>query len=138
MSFLGNITPPWRKEKKDEKRVEKKEAAAAPTGQGLAPARTQGSRSARGGFAILHPYVTEKTSLAQALRNTYAFKVERRATARAVKEEVERLFGVSVTKVNMANMPGKKIRLGVREGRVPGFRKAMVTLKEGDKIDTGV
>ncbi len=138
MSFLGNITPPWRKEKKGEKRAEKKEIAAAASAQSHVPLAAKGSGSARGGFVILHPWVTEKTSLAQALRNTYAFKVGKRATAREVKKEVERLFGVSVTKVNMANMPGKKIRLGLREGKVPGFRKAMVTLKEGEKIDTGV
>ncbi len=86
---------------------------------------------------ISHPYLTEKSSLLTANYNAYVFKVHRSATANEVKKAVQKLFSVSVTKVNMANMPSKKVRLGMREGRIPGFRKAIVTLKKGDKIDIG-
>lgn len=89
------------------------------------------------GALITHPYLTEKSSLLQANHNAYVFKVHRSATANEVKKAVQKLFSVSVTKVNMANMPSKTIRLGVREGHIPGFRKAIVTLKKGDMIDIG-
>lgn len=87
---------------------------------------------------FMQPWVTEKASLMSAAHRTWVFKVAPRTTASEVKKAVERTFGVTVTEVRMANMPGKKVRVGMREGKVPGFRKAMVTLKEGDKIDIGV
>lgn len=89
-------------------------------------------------FLIVRPHVTEKSSLTQANNNIYTFKVSGRATANEIKKEIQRMFSVTVVRVNMANMPSKKIRFGGREGKVPGFRKAMVLLKEGEKIDAGV
>lgn len=88
-------------------------------------------------FLVMRPHVTEKSGLMQANHNIYVFKVDRRATANEIKKEITRMFSVTVARVNMANMPSKKIRFGGREGRVPGFRKAMVMLKEGEKIDVG-
>lgn len=111
---------------KKEKSVMKKSSAAA-----VNPARMPASS------LIVRPHVTEKSSLMQANNNIYAFRVSSRATANEIKKEIQRMFSVTVVRVNMANMPSKKIRFGGREGRVPGFRKAMVLLKEGEKIDAG-
>lgn len=67
------------------------------------------------------PIITEK-SMAQATRGKYTFEVEKRASKGEVKQAVEKLFNVTV--------------LGVRTARVhEGFKKAVVTLKEGDKIE---
>lgn len=89
------------------------------------------------GRVIEHPYVTEKTSMCAA-KNTYVFKVARATTKNEIAKAIRRMFGVTVMKVNVMNMPEKKVRVGRHEGRVPGFKKAMVTIKEGEKIDIGV
>lgn len=89
------------------------------------------------GQVIEHPYITEKTSTLAA-HNTYVFRVARRATRSEIVKAIQRMFKVTVMKVNVMNMPGKKVRVGRHEGRVPGFKKAMVTIKEGEKIDIGV
>ncbi|MBI5913683.1 50S ribosomal protein L23 [Candidatus Azambacteria bacterium] len=89
------------------------------------------------GRVIEHPYITEKTSRCAA-QNTYVFKVARATTKNEIVKAIQRMFKVTVTKVNVMNMPGKKVRLGRHEGRVPGFKKAMVTIKEGETIDIGV
>lgn len=89
------------------------------------------------GQVIEHPYITEKTS-ALAAHNTYVFRVARRTTKNEIVKAIQRMFKVTVMKVNVMNMPGKKVRVGRHEGRVPGFKKAMVTIKEGEKIDIGV
>ena len=86
---------------------------------------------------IENPYITEKTS-ALAAHNTYVFRVARRATKNEIVKAIQRMFKVTVMKVNVMNMPGKKVRVGGRAGRVPGFKKAMVTIKDGEKIDIGV
>lgn len=111
---------------------EKKKASVAE-----APSKTGSFAPSFASALITHPYLTEKTSFLQATNNAYVFKVARSATANEVKKAVQKLFSVTVEKVNMTNMPSKKVRHGMREGRVPGFRKAIVRLKKGDKIDIG-
>jgi len=135
MSILGKIKTSLVKPKKSEK------AKKAPENKNISSEKAlphMAGRISVPASLISRPYVTEKTSLLQANSNTYVFKVRRHASANEVKKAVARIFGVTVVRVNMANMPKKTIRLGVHEGSVPGFRKAMVTLKDGDKIDTGV
>lgn len=133
MSILGTIKTSFAKPKKaaPKKAGEKKTALVAEA------AGASGSKGAYLRALIVSPYVTEKSSMLQAHNNTYVFKVDHRATTNEIRKAVEQVFGVTVRRVNMANMPSKKIRVGLHEGRVPGFRKAMVTLKAGDKIDIG-
>ena len=78
-------------------------------------------------------HVTEKASLGNAL-NKYTFRVARRANKTEVKKAVEGKYGVRVLRVNIVNAKGKSVRLGKIEGRVPGFKKAIVTLAEGQTI----
>jgi len=70
--------------------------------------------------------------------NKYVFKVPNNINKIDVKRAVEDVFNVSVVKVAIANTASKKVRLGRHEGRKSGFKKAMITLKEGDKIDIGI
>ena len=86
---------------------------------------------------LVEPYITEKTSM-MGQQNKYVFKVPKNTNKIDVKRAVENIFGVSVTNVAMANTASRKVRLGRHEGRKPGFKKAMITLKEGDKIDIGI
>jgi len=61
--------------------------------------------------------------------------VDRRANKIEIGKAVEELFGVHVLKVRTINVPGKPKRLGRYEGRRPGWKKAIVTLAEGETIE---
>ncbi len=83
---------------------------------------------------VLHrPLVTEKNTGLQAL-GKYAFEVADAANKTEIKLAVEKAFKVNVTAVNVVNLPGKTRRMGRREMPPRPWKKAVVTLKEGDKI----
>ncbi len=86
---------------------------------------------------ILAPYVTEKASLMTA-ENKYVFKVSDKANKMMIKKAIESIYNVKVLSVNVVNVPKKKIRIGLHEGKKSGFKKAIVKLSQGDKIDLGV
>lgn len=80
------------------------------------------------------PYITEKsTELAQ--RGQYTFRVLKKANKTEIKKAIEELYGVNVEAVKIMKKPSKKRRLGRQEGSKPGFKKAIVKIKEGQKID---
>ncbi len=80
--------------------------------------------------------LTEKATLLSETRNQYVFKVVPRATKPQIKRAIEFLFKKSVVAVNTANYAGKKKRERRADfGRRPHWKKAIITLKEGDKID---
>jgi large subunit ribosomal protein L23 len=68
-------------------------------------------------------------------RSKYAFKVAQKATKQQVKVAVEKAFKVNVTKVNMVTVHGKEKRSGRRLAMTPSWRKAVVTLMPGQKIE---
>ena len=88
---------------------------------------------------IISPLITEKsTNLSE--QNKIVFRVPFKASKTNLKSNIEKIFKVNVTKINMIN---KKNRVKLTRGRkvkVPGFKKAIVTLKKGQSIDltTGV
>ena len=84
---------------------------------------------------VLHrPLVTEKNSVLQTL-GKYAFEVAQEANKAQIKQAVEAAFKVTVTGVNVMTVPGKKKRMRGREVMSPSWKKALVTLKPGDKIE---
>jgi large subunit ribosomal protein L23 len=83
---------------------------------------------------LRRPLVTEKNAALQAL-GKYAFDVDEVATKPQVKQAVEKAFKVSVTAVNVMMVPGKTRRIGRREVKTQSWKKAIVTLKPGDKIE---
>lgn len=83
---------------------------------------------------LRRPLVTEKNATLQAA-GKYAFEVARRANKMQIKDAVETAFKVTVTTVNVLNMPGKSKRMGKGITVTPNWKKAIVTLKPGDKID---
>lgn len=86
-------------------------------------------------FGIINrPLITEKGNLLQS-EGKYVFIVSGRANKHQVKEAVEGLFNVSVLEVNMINVKGKAKRMGPRKVSAPDRKKAIVTLKPGDKIE---
>jgi large subunit ribosomal protein L23 len=81
------------------------------------------------------PLITEKGNLMKDELNQITFEVERRANKIEIKEAVEKIFKVNVVKVHTLNMRGKMKRLGRSQGKKPNWKKAIITLKEGDNID---
>jgi large subunit ribosomal protein L23 len=80
--------------------------------------------------------LTEKASLLGEKQNKYVFRVSRRANKIQIKQAVEQLFQKKVIDVNTANYHGKKKRERTQNyGRTAHWKKAIVTLKEGDKIE---
>ncbi len=94
-------------------------------------------RKSVGVSALSLPHITEKAGLLRG-QNQYVFKVVPGATKYGVRHSVQAQYGVEVEKVRMITVPSKSIRVGRRMGERPGYKKAMVTLKEGHKIETGV
>ncbi|MBN1444774.1 MAG: 50S ribosomal protein L23 [Candidatus Omnitrophica bacterium] len=83
---------------------------------------------------VKFPVVTEKSNEASA-GNKYTFCVDKKSGKIGIKKAVEEIYNVKVEKVNIVNMPRKKKNYKFRiEGYKPGYKKAVVTLKEGDKI----
>jgi large subunit ribosomal protein L23 len=83
---------------------------------------------------IRRPIVTEKSMRGTTL-GKYTFEVDRTSPKPVIRDAVQRLFGVKVTKVNVIVIPGRERRRGQHYYREAAFRKAIVTLAEGDKID---
>ncbi|MCR4419462.1 MAG: 50S ribosomal protein L23 [Clostridia bacterium] len=83
---------------------------------------------------IIRPVVTEKSTRLMG-ENKYTFLVHPRATKVDIRRAVEELFHVTVVKVNTLKVRGKRRRLGRTVGRTPDRKKAVVTLKPGDKIE---
>ncbi len=79
--------------------------------------------------------ITEKSTRQKDEARQYAFEVHRNANKIEIQTAVERLFKVKVLQVRTANVLGKVKRLGRRQGKRPDWKKAIVTLREGDRID---
>jgi large subunit ribosomal protein L23 len=84
---------------------------------------------------IIRPLITEKVSDLQETEHKVAFVVNPDANKIEIKRAVEKRFNVKVEKVATANFMGKVKKMGRFEGRRPDFKKAVVTLKEGFKIE---
>ena len=83
---------------------------------------------------IIAPVITEK-SAAAAEKNVYTFKVASEANKIQIKKAIEAAFGVKVEKVNTLNTKAKAKRVGRYTGKTKTYKKAIVTLAEGQSID---
>jgi len=88
---------------------------------------------------LIKPIVTEKMTEQSEKLNRYGFKVDHRANKIEIKKAVEKMYGVSVENVNTMNYAGKSkskfTKAGLIEGKTNKFKKAIVTVTEGDVID---
>lgn len=88
---------------------------------------------------LIKPILTEKANLQQEKLNKYTFKVNRRANKLEIKDAVESFYAVAVADVNTVVVPGKNkarfTKAGYIKGVKPSFKKAYVTLAEGETID---
>ena len=83
---------------------------------------------------LRRPVITEKNTELQA-QGKYAFEVAREANKPQIKQAVEKAFKVKVTAVNVVAVHGKVRRVGRRQVLTPAWKKAIVTLAPGDKIE---
>lgn len=83
---------------------------------------------------ILRPVLTEKSTQLREAQNKYCFMVRPNANKSEVKRAVEETLSVKVESVHIVNILGKEKRLGRFSGKRPDWKKAIVTLKEGEKI----
>ncbi|NOZ01684.1 MAG: 50S ribosomal protein L23 [Deltaproteobacteria bacterium] len=84
---------------------------------------------------IRRPLITEKANLDKDRLNAYHFEVPITVDSQEIREAVEKVFEVKVKKVRTMIMRGKKRRIGRFQGKRPNWKKAIVTLKEGQSID---
>jgi len=84
---------------------------------------------------IRAPRISEKTARLQEVSNQYVFEVSTEANKLEIKEAIEKIFGVNVRAVNVVNVKGKNKAFKFRMGRRGDWRKAYVTLAEGQSID---
>jgi large subunit ribosomal protein L23 len=84
---------------------------------------------------ISSPLITEKGTLVNEQGNQFLFRVRREANKVEIRRAVETLFKVKVEKVHTLNYLGKKRRVGKSLGQRPGWKKAYVTLAQGQRID---
>jgi large subunit ribosomal protein L23 len=84
---------------------------------------------------IKRPLITEKTSLQKEALNKVVFEVDRKANRVEIKQAVQKIFNVAVTGVQTAHVRGKFKRRGNIIGKRKDWKKAIVTLKPGERID---
>jgi large subunit ribosomal protein L23 len=84
---------------------------------------------------IVQPIISEKMEYLGDAQRKYAFRVDPRANKIEIKGAIEAIYKVTVTDVNVMNRRGKKRRVRYTEGRRSSWKKAIVTLKEGDTIE---
>ena len=88
---------------------------------------------------LIKPILTEKANAQQEKLRRYAFRVDRRANKLEIKKAVEQFYGISVVDVNTTVVPAKaktrSTKAGMVEGRKPSYKKALVTVAEGESID---
>jgi large subunit ribosomal protein L23 len=88
---------------------------------------------------LIKPILTEKANAQQDKLRRYAFRVAKKANKLEIKKAVENFYGVTVTDVNTSVVPAKSksryTKAGVISGRKPSYKKAFVTVAEGENID---
>ena len=84
---------------------------------------------------IKRPVITEKSAYMKDVGNYVVFEVDKKANKTQIKKAVEELFKVKVEGVKTIVVPGKEKKLGRSTGRVPSWKKAIVKLRQGEKIE---
>jgi large subunit ribosomal protein L23 len=84
---------------------------------------------------VKYPVITQKTYIALYKNRQYTFDVDARLTKPQIKKLFETLFNINVISVNTHLPPRKKIRVGMAQGFRPRYKRAIITLKEGQSIN---
>ena len=87
------------------------------------------------GDIIIAPVITEKSSVVSSDGKTYVFKVNKKANKFQIKDAIEKAFNVKVVNINTLNTKPKNKRVGKYTGQTKTYKKAYVTLAEGNSIE---
>lgn len=87
------------------------------------------------GDIIIAPVITEKSSVVSSDGKTYVFKVNKKANKFQIKDAIEKAFNVKVVNINTLNTKPKNKRVGRYTGQTKTYKKAYVTLAEGNSIE---
>jgi large subunit ribosomal protein L23 len=127
-------------EPKEEKAVKKEDVKGAEVKESREekiiklPKRVEKKAFSEAWHILQSPHVTEKSGML-AEHNHFVFKVSPSANKQQIKKAVQDLYGVAVDKVTVVNIPRKARKLGKSQGFKSGYRKAMVKLAPGEKIE---
>lgn len=83
---------------------------------------------------IIRPHITEKTGILSQV-GVYTFQVDRSANKQTISKAVKELYKVTPVRISVIKVPMKNIFVRGKKGSIPGMKKAMVTVKKGEKID---
>jgi len=133
MSLFNKKT---KKEKYEEAKLEQETAKETAEKQKIAASAVKlpKGEDAQSYQSVIGPHITEKASTLGE-QNKYVFRITSSANKTEVKKAIEKLYKVSVKNVHVITMPSKFRQVGRYKGRKPGFRKAIITLKKGDRIE---
>jgi large subunit ribosomal protein L23 len=122
-----------KKKKEEEKKEEKKkEEEISSSTEGISSVLPKSTKIAS--RILLRPIITEKATALESL-NKYVFEVSRNANKVEIKKAIKELYNVEPIKVSIINIKPKPVRYGKAVGTTKGFKKAIITLKKGEKID---
>ena len=133
MGILKRIKKSDADTKATEEKVEDVVAAPKATKKKVASKKSKSSKASETNV-ILRPLVTEKTAVL-ASAGKYVFVVSTGANRIQVKTAIKEMFGVAPTSVNIQNVRGKRVRFGKRRGKRSDWKKAVVSLPKGQKIN---
>ncbi|MFZ2303953.1 MAG: 50S ribosomal protein L23 [Minisyncoccia bacterium] len=85
-------------------------------------------------YSLVRPHITEKAAIL-AEKGTYVFEVAKDTNKIEIAKAIQALYSVTPTRVNIINLPDTRVFVRNRKGVKSGLRKALVTLKKGDKIE---
>ncbi|MCX6731897.1 MAG: 50S ribosomal protein L23 [Candidatus Parcubacteria bacterium] len=121
-----------KKKKKGEEKTEKVAEGEPRQGREKKGALAKASNFVSGIF--IKPHIAEKSTLLNE-KGIYVFEIDKNTNKSMVKQAVKEKYGVLPRKVNIINIPSKKISFRGKKGTKRGFKKAIVCLKKGDKIE---
>jgi large subunit ribosomal protein L23 len=125
----------FKRKKKEEEKPKPAETAGEEVETPAAPAvKLPKGEDAESFRVVLKPHISEKGTVLEGV-GKYIFKVAKGTNKPAIKKAIEKLYKVRVENVHILKMPSKFRQVGKYEGKKPGFKKAIVTLKEGDRIE---
>ncbi len=118
---------------KKKEEAKKKEAPKKSEPLNVSPKKAKG-KSLMAWRQLKYPYISEKATKLNE-ENKYIFVVSDEANKTEIKKAVEEIYKTKVVNVNIINIPKKRKRLGRYQGWKKGFKKAIVEIKKGEKID---
>ncbi|TSA57972.1 50S ribosomal protein L23 [bacterium] len=121
-----------------EKKVEKKKIEKEVVEEKKAGIKNKVVLEGASSALLLHPYLSEKSTILRDGQNKYIFEVSPRATKNEIKKLLENIYHIEVIKINVINTPAKVKRWRQKKSYFSRNKKMIVAIKEGQKIELGI